>query len=274
MGLIGQTTDYKGIAEARGPRRSRVRLTQIVRHLQIPLFQFGVFYGRGVDLEIAPGPPMTFNGRVHANSNIYICNSSSHFDSFLTTAGNLYRYIKREPKIRGSNPEIKDASGNYQTLNFDHEFDQDFNNPWTAQDWMNVAMGASGGLARDRAMGVKEMIPLIPDLLYDPVNPEVVSHQMIEKATPLDSPQMQVAKLYYQADLRIVNTSGKGKDKNGQVVTLAPTWSSPRPFTTNGRKPTCSSSRWTSAPWWRAGKFRPTASCMRTMMGCRRGCAW
>jgi len=32
----------------------------------VPLFQFGVFYGKGVDLEIAPGANMSFNGRVHS----------------------------------------------------------------------------------------------------------------------------------------------------------------------------------------------------------------
>lgn len=221
-GLMAQTTDYIVTAEARGPRQSRARLRQVVHHLQIPLFQFGVFYGRGVDLEIAPGPPMTFNGRVHANSNIYVRHSSARFDSYMTTAGNIYRYIKREPGVRGSNPEIKDATGIYQTLNFDHAHDRDFNNPWTAQDWMNAATGTFGGLIRDSAMGVKELIPLIPDLFYDPANPEVISHQMIEKGTPLDSPELQAAKLYYQADLRIVNTSGNGKDKNGDVVTLPP----------------------------------------------------
>jgi len=32
----------------------------------VPLFQFGVFYGKGVDLEIVPGANMSFNGRVHS----------------------------------------------------------------------------------------------------------------------------------------------------------------------------------------------------------------
>jgi hypothetical protein len=162
---------------------------------------------------------MTFNGRVHANSNIYIRNSSMKFDSFVTTVGNMYRYLKRDPATRGSNPQIKDASGTYQTLNFDHEYDQNFTNPWTDQDWMNAALGTFGGLVLDSTMGVQEIIPPIPDLFYDPVNPDVIAHQMIEQGTAADSPAMQAAKLYYEADLRISadavgNISAKDKSDN------------------------------------------------------------
>ena len=223
-GLFAQTTDYQITAQVNGPRRNQARLDQVVQYLEIPLFQFGVFYGSGVDLEIAPGPPMTFNGRVHANSNIYIRNDSSKFDSFLTTVGNVYRYLKRDPATRGSNPTIKDASGTYQTLNFDHDYDQNFNNPWTPQDWRNEVLNTFNGLVLDSAMGVQEIIPPIPDLFYDPGNPEVVSHQMIEKGDVSDSPAMQAAKPYYEAELRIdADAAGviTATDKNGNPVSLA-----------------------------------------------------
>jgi Tfp pilus assembly protein PilX len=219
-GLIAQATDYEITAEVRGPRGSRSRLTQVVQYLEIPLFQFGVFYGRGVDLEIAPGPPMTFNGRVHANSNIFMINSSARFDSYVTTVGDVHRYLKRDPTDHGSNPQIKDSGGVYQSLNFDHEYDQNFNNPWTPLQWMNAALNTFGGLLRDSAMGVQEIIPPIPDLFYDPANPDVVSHQMIERGTGADSPAMQAAKLYYQADLRIEDAVGTARDKNGDPVGL------------------------------------------------------
>ncbi len=202
-GLFAQTTDYEITAQVTGPRGSQARLGQVVQYMTIPLFQFGVFYGRGVDLEIAPGPPMTFNGRVHANSNIYIRNSSMKFDSSVTTVGDIYRYVKRDPANRAGNPQIKDKSGAYQTLNFDHEYDYDFSNPWTDQAWMNAAQDTFGGLVLDGDMGVEEIIPPISEAFYDPNNPDVSSHQMIQKGSPLDSPEMQAAKLYYEADLRI-----------------------------------------------------------------------
>jgi len=205
-GLFAQTTDYEITTQVSGPRGSQARLGQVVQYMTIPLFQFGVFYGRGVDLEIAPGPPMTFNGRVHANSNIYIRGENSNstkFDSYVTTVGNIYRFVKRDPSDRAANPQIKDQSGTYQTLNFDHEYDYDFNNPWTAQQWTDAVLNKFDGLVLDSTMGVQEIIPPIPDLFYDPANPDVIAHQMIERGSAADSPEMQAAKLYYQADLVI-----------------------------------------------------------------------
>jgi len=64
-GLNAQMTPFEITASVTGPRGSRARLSQTINYMQIPLFQFGVFYGRGVNLEISPGPAMTFNGRVH-----------------------------------------------------------------------------------------------------------------------------------------------------------------------------------------------------------------
>jgi hypothetical protein len=43
---------------------------------------------------------------------------------------------------------------------------------------------------------------------------------MIEKGNVSDTPELKKAKLYYQADLVIENTSGNGKDKAGNTVTL------------------------------------------------------
>jgi Tfp pilus assembly protein PilX len=156
-GLVADTTDYQITAEVRGPRGSRARLSQIFQYLEIPLFQFGVFYGRGVNLEISPGPTMTFNGRVHSNSNIYLAAGTSlKFDSFVTTTGNIYRYENMNPSSRGNNPQIKDSTGAYQALNFDHEYNQNFANPWTAQNWMSAAMAAFDGLVLDSARGSRK----------------------------------------------------------------------------------------------------------------------
>src|SRR5882724_4296089 len=48
-GFSGQVTDYLITSEVRGDNGTRSRLTQILRQVQVPLFQFGVFYGAGVD---------------------------------------------------------------------------------------------------------------------------------------------------------------------------------------------------------------------------------
>lgn len=222
--LNGIVTEYRITAQAQGVGGSQASLAQTLQFVQIPLFQFGVFYGRGVDLEIAPGPAMTFNGRVHSNSNIYlVANSGLDFTSYMTTAGNIYRRLKRDnPPVRGSNPRIKDANNNWQFLNFDHEYQPGFSSLWaSAQDWKAHAesvYGPSGqaSTVQDSAMGVGQIVPPVPSLFYNLSNPDAVAHQMIEKGTGSESAEMQQAKLYYQADVRIVD--GVATNKNGTPV--------------------------------------------------------
>jgi type II secretory pathway pseudopilin PulG len=216
-GLNALTTDYRITATVTGPRGSRGRLTQTVQYLQIPLFQFGAFYGRGVDLEFAPGPEMTFNGRIHSNSNLHLISGKSlRIDSFVTTTGDIHRYRKSEPYDWKEKVEIKDAGGTYRELNFDHEYDYDFGDTWSEAEWKSAALSTFGGKVLDSAMGVQEIIPPIPDVLYDPTKPDVSSHLMIEKGVAGDSPALKDAKIYYQADLII--DGDKAYDQAGNIV--------------------------------------------------------
>jgi hypothetical protein len=228
-GLVAQRTDYVVTAEVTGPRGSRARLSQTVQYMQIPLFQFAVFYGKGVDLEITPSPPMTIKGRVHANSNLHTyAGTSLKFDDKVTTAGHLYRYIKfleGNPAAYKLNPEIKAADGTYKTLDFDYEvknitFDGSTNS-WDASDaayWKDTALSRFGGTLMDSDMGVKELNLPLPDLLTNPSKADVISHQIIEKGSVGDSQALKDAKLYYQADLRIVDD--KAYDKAGNTVNI------------------------------------------------------
>jgi hypothetical protein len=218
-GLRGLATPYEVSATVIGPRGSRARLTQRVDYMQIPLFQFMAFYGRGVDLEIAPAPPAVITGRIHANGDLYLQEKlDTKFDGYMTSAGNVYRYLKPFPAVRGQNVDINDGSGVYQELNFDHEYDYDFQNKWSESDWMKAALSKFGGRLQDSAMGVKEILPPIPSVAYDPSKPDVSSHQMIERGVAGDTPEMKDAKMYYKADIRIEN--GGVKDKSGNTINL------------------------------------------------------
>ena len=218
-GLAAQTTDYVVTAVVTGPRGSQARLTQKIHNLGIPLFQFMAFYGRGVDFEVAPGPLMTLTGRVHANSNIYMkAEKGLQFDASVTTTGNIYRYVKRDSSDRGTNPQIKDANGVYQALNFDHEYDYNFANKWPESDWKSAALKTFGGRVQDGAMDVQEILPPIADVLYDPNKADVSSHLMIEKGSAGDSQALKDAKLYYKADLIIQDD--KAYDQAGTEVKL------------------------------------------------------
>ncbi len=220
-GLMGITNDYLITSQVSGPRGSRAGVTQVVQYMQIPLFQFGVFYGRGVDLEIAPGATMTFSGRVHANSNIYVRSDGGGlaFASFMTTAGNIYRYIKRDgPSVRNADPTIQDAGGTAHALNFDHNSGVGWGAWSGGADWRGTALSTFGGKVLDSAMGVPQIVPPIPDLFYNPSNPDTIAHELVERGSASDSTALQGAKLYYQAGLRIVN--GVATNQSGGAVTL------------------------------------------------------
>jgi hypothetical protein len=225
-GFNGVATDYQVTAAVNGPGGTRATVSQVIHHVQIPLFQFGVFYGRGVDLEIAPGANMTFNGRVHANSNIHVGTQATlSFDGTITTAGHVYRWLKRDPATIpfGDDPRIKDSGGTYRDLNFDYERNVGFGSTWTASDWKNQAQstfGPSGteSTVKDSTMGAAEIVPPIPELFYNPSNPDTVSHQLIERPNPGDSAELAAAKLYSKAGLRIID--GSATDGNGYPVSL------------------------------------------------------
>ena len=218
--LNGIVTDYQINVQATSNGGTRANLNQTLQYIQVPLFQFGVFYGRGVDLEIAPGPAMTFNGRVHANSNIYVgAGSTLRFDSYMTAAGHIYRQIKRDPDNPwGNNPQIKDKTGTYRDLNFDFDSNVGFGSNWTADQWKAQAQSTFQGTVKDGTMGVNEIIPPVPELFYNPSNPDVVAHELVEMPQPSDSAQLRAAKLYSQAGLRIVN--GAATDAYGNAVAL------------------------------------------------------
>lgn len=216
-GLNALTTDYRITTQVSGPRGSQARLTQTVKHMRIPLFQFGAFYGEGVDFELYAGPKFWFSGRIHANSDIYLSDSGSNgmfFDSNVTAVGDFYRRRKDAACcVRAGNPDAKDSGGVYQSLNFDREVKNISadGSSWETGDvdyWRTEALTRFGGKVQDSAHGVEQIIPPISEVLYDPDNPDVSSHLMIEKGSAGDSAELKDAKIYYQADLIIEEEKG------------------------------------------------------------------
>jgi hypothetical protein len=69
-----------------------VSVTRQMNNYLIPIFQFGMFSNE--DMEIHPGPQFTFNGRVHANGNLYL-NGNVKFLSKVTTAAEVVRDVLR-----------------------------------------------------------------------------------------------------------------------------------------------------------------------------------
>jgi Tfp pilus assembly protein PilX len=92
-GLRASVSPYIVSATAYNSRTgAKVTLERTINNYLIPMFQFGTFSDG--DLEFWPQPPMTFNGRVHANGNIYFGGDIT-FTSKVTTANEAVRTILR-----------------------------------------------------------------------------------------------------------------------------------------------------------------------------------
>ena len=65
----------------------------------VPLFQFAAFYDK--DLEILPGPPMTLEGPVHSNGDLYF-NGNLTIEGQVSVVGDLYRGRKNANACAGT----------------------------------------------------------------------------------------------------------------------------------------------------------------------------
>ena len=73
----------------------------------IPLFQFMVFFDK--DLELTPGPSMTFNGPIHTNGFLYVDPFNTlDITGDVTVAGNFYRGRKHTGSCRSGTATVLD----------------------------------------------------------------------------------------------------------------------------------------------------------------------
>ena len=90
---------------------TQIKLEREFNNYLVPLFQFGIFSNE--DLEFHPGPLMTFNGRVHANENIYALRNTK-FLKRLTMGGEWIRSSTRGGEANtasGSNNVFVEVNG-------------------------------------------------------------------------------------------------------------------------------------------------------------------
>lgn len=71
---------------------AQVNLERRMNNYLVPIFQFGMFSNE--DMEVHPGPAFTFNGRVHANGNLYVNGVVTFLDK-VTTASDIVRDVLR-----------------------------------------------------------------------------------------------------------------------------------------------------------------------------------
>lgn len=203
QGLIGFVNRYNITARAQSGRSSTT-INREVQHQFIPLFQFGVFYDE--DLEIFPGPTMTFEGRIHTNADLYMgAQTGISCNSYVTAGGYYWHHRKDNGHIDEAGPvNIKNSLGVYQ-------------NVWRGtywldnrrSDWAEQSLTVWGGQMRDAAHGMST--------LRLPLPPATDQHEIVERADSVnDGDQEREAKYWYKAGLRYVD--GALVDSTGVAV--------------------------------------------------------
>jgi len=96
-GLSASVAPYVLNSVATGADGTEVALNRQMNNYLIPIFQFGMFSNE--DIELHPGPPFSFNGRVHANGNIYV-NGAVSFLAKVTSANELVYDVVRNGVVR------------------------------------------------------------------------------------------------------------------------------------------------------------------------------
>ncbi len=198
-GLYAIVQPYLMTSEVVGPYNSMVRVERSSEHHLIPVFQFGVFYDQ--DLEILPGPDMTFNGRVHSNGDLFVgAKNDLYFDSFVTSAGSIFNERKEEPTVPGGDVWFRDDTNHYRKMTFDSRH----------PNWEELALIRWGGRVQDQAHGIIRIgLPLPTGI--DPI-------EIIKRGEEDDSQVLRDARFYYEADLKIID--GVATDRNNLPVDL------------------------------------------------------
>jgi hypothetical protein len=190
-GLHGYVQRYTVHATVASNRRAS-EVEREIQHQFIPLFQFGVFYEK--DLEIIPGPAMTFTGPIHTNGNLYMsCETSINCQSTVTAVGRYWHYRKESPTTDPpGSVNIKDKFGVWK-------------NVWRGSYWLDNrqptwgvdALSLWGGNFRDASHG------LTP--LRLPLPPAADQHVAIERSLVGDTQLERDAKYWYKASIRWVD---------------------------------------------------------------------
>ncbi|MCL5271532.1 MAG: hypothetical protein M1457_13495, partial [bacterium] len=188
-------------------------LSQNLEITYIPLCIFAIFYDP--TMEIAPGPYMRINGRVHANGDAFFqSNSGLDFLAGVTVAGNVYHGRHPESGQSVSNGYVSFNNGSDQVSM--QRADGDGWLTSTDPDWANAALQTWSGGLKDRALGVSPLSLPIPTSA-DP-------HSIIERADPAnDSYSLTQEKFEYKAGLTIEvapNGTVSATDADGQAVAL------------------------------------------------------
>ena len=242
-GMFASVTPYHLTSVATHlPSKTQVRLERDVNNYMVPLFQFGMFSDK--DIELHPGPAFVFNGRVHANGNIYV-NGNVKFLDKVTTANELvYDMLRNGSERTGATVSMQVGSINVK-LNkgsvkdgpnfpgavsgargyFPDAPDGSDNTTWKATSLAAAASGVDnkfGGQLLTRTTGA---VPLLLPLQLD----GSPTREIIKRGLTTDSQVLSESRYHNKAEVRIliddesVSASMLGGIPSGKGVPLS-TW--------------------------------------------------
>jgi len=211
MDMVSLNQPIEITSKVIGPGNSRYHIVVGVEGLQIPIFQFGVFYDDS--LEIHNGPQMDFIGRVHTNSSLFLgTNSLTRFFRNITIAGDLYRFRIWNHETFSGAIQIQEPLGSFVNLTRDSEDYVGNDEGWVT--WTNANFG---GRLRTRAHNITPLGMPIPKTI-DPI-------EIIKRRDAGDGPALKLERLDYKADTRVYANSNLSSisimDKTGGSKVLA-----------------------------------------------------
>ncbi|MDZ7630909.1 MAG: hypothetical protein U5K74_06025 [Gemmatimonadaceae bacterium] len=152
----------------------------------VPIFQFGVFYDR--DLEINNGPPMTFAGWVHSNRHLYMSSANANYMNQITSADSVF-WSRKDAAITLAGIRIANNASVLTPLDFDSR-----SHPGAT--FVARSNLRFNGRLKSRVSGVRPLRLPLPGGM-DPV-------ELVLPAQGGDSPDVAAVRMANKADLRIV----------------------------------------------------------------------
>ncbi len=172
--------------DAEDATHSRASIELGVSVQSVPIFQFGVFYDR--DLEINNGPPMTFAGWVHSNRHLYLSSANANYLNQMTAADSVFWSRKDTPTtLAGVN--IANNASILVPLDFDSR-------SAPGATFVTRSNLKFNGRLRSRVSGVRPLRLPLPGGM-DP-------RELILPAQGGDSPDVANVRMANKADLRII----------------------------------------------------------------------
>ena len=189
-GLYSLNQRFDITVSAKDSTGARAAAVIAVNAMSVPIFQFAVFYDQ--DLEIHPGPHMTFGGRVHTNGNLYTINNLT-ISGVVTTPESTFVAAKHA-EAASNGVKIKDGDGEAVAV------DKDSRTVGGDAAYRQWSENRFDGRLMSRAHGVKPLLLPLPG-----VSPPWT---LLTPRSDADTPDVRLVKMAWKADWYITVRAG------------------------------------------------------------------